>query len=207
MTALRFSAVVLAAGLSSRMGSQNKLLLPAGGEPIIRRVVRGVLAADPREVVVVTGFEATAVARAVSDLPVWLASNPHYGEGQMTSVAVGVEALTKPTDAIMICLGDMAWLAPADYRELVDVYASLTDKSIVVPHCRGRRGNPALLAASWIPELVSRPRNIGCRELIDSNAGAILNYEAAHDRFVLDIDTPEDYARMLTTIDEKTKAV
>lgn len=148
------------------------------------------------------------MAQDVSDLPVRLESNSRYEEGQMTSVAAGVAALARPTDAVMICLGDMVWLTSADYRELVDVYASLTDKSIVVPRYHGSRGNPVLLAASYIPELVSRQRNIGCRKLIESNPAEVLPYEATHDRFVRDLDTPEDYARMLATFDlEKTEAV
>jgi molybdenum cofactor cytidylyltransferase len=95
---IRFSAVVLAAGTSSRMQGKHKMLLPVGGEPVIRHTIRRVLVAEPHEVVVVTGFEGHAVAQAVSDLPVKLQPNSRYEEGQMTSVAAGVVALTEPAD-------------------------------------------------------------------------------------------------------------
>jgi molybdenum cofactor cytidylyltransferase len=61
MSDVRFSAVVLAAGLSSRMEGRHKLLLPVCGEPAVRRVVRAIVAAQPQEVVVVTGFNGRAV--------------------------------------------------------------------------------------------------------------------------------------------------
>lgn len=194
---MRYSAVVLAAGTSSRMRGRHKMLLPVGKQPVIRHTVRGLLDAQPQEVVAVTGFQAQAVMQAIVDLPVKLQFNPRYEEGQMTSVAAGVAALTAPTDAFMVCLGDMVLLTPADYRELVDAYAALTDKSILVPHYKGRRGNPVVFAASYAPEVISGRRNIGCRKLIDDNPEQVFAYESAHNRFVMDMDAPEDYARML----------
>lgn len=196
---IRFSSVVLAAGISSRMGGLHKMMLPLGDQPVIRHTVRRVLAAEPREVVVVIGFEGRAVAQAVSDLPVKLQLNLRYEEGQMTSVAAGIAALTEPTDAVMICLGDMVWLEPADYRELAQAYATLTDRSIVVPYYHGSRGNPALFAASYIPSVIAGQRNLTCRKLVDDNPNEVHAYESAHARFVMDLDTPEDYARALAT--------
>lgn len=204
---IRFSAVVLAAGTSSRMPGKHKMLLPVGGIPVVRHTSRRVLAAEPDEVVVVTGFEGQAVAQAVSDLPVKLQHNVRYEEGQMTSVAAGVAALTEPADAVMICLGDMVWLTSADYRELVDVYAALTGKSILVPHHQGRRGNPAVFAASYVPDIISAQPNLGCRKLIADHPDEVFAYESAHARFVMDLDTPEDYDHALATLGlEKTDA-
>ena len=76
------SAVVLAAGLSSRMGGPHKLLLDVGGEPMLRRVVRSVLAVDPAEVIVVTGYRAEDIKAALDGLPVRFVHNPAFAEGQ-----------------------------------------------------------------------------------------------------------------------------
>ena len=114
----------------------------------------------------------------------------------MTSVAAGIAALND-VDAVMVCLGDMILLTPADYREPVDAYALLTDQSIVVPKHRGQRGNPVLFAASWLPEVISGRRNINCRKLIADHPDDVFAYESDHDRFVTDMDTPEDYIRVL----------
>jgi molybdenum cofactor cytidylyltransferase len=197
MSAVRFSAVVLAAGTSSRMEGRNKMLLPLGDEPLIRRTVRAVLDARPEEVVVVTGFNGKAVIQAVIDLPVKFQPNPRYEEGQMTSVAAGAAALSAPTDAVMVCLGDMVLLEAGDYRELVEAYASMPRGSILVPHRDGQRGNPVVFSASFVPEVIAGHKNIGCRKLIADNPEEVFAYAAAHDRFFTDLDTPADYAHVL----------
>ncbi|MBN3763583.1 nucleotidyltransferase family protein [Burkholderia sp. Ac-20365] len=200
MNSVTFSAVVLAAGLSSRMEGRHKLLLPVGGEPAVRRVVRALSAAQPNEIVVVTGFNGRAVIEALDGLDVRFQSNPRYREGQMTSVAAGVAALRAPCDVVMICLADQVLLETADYRELVDAYASMPRGSILVPMCEGARGNPVLFAASYAPEVVNGHVNPGCRKLIAEHGDEVFVYEATHDRFAVDMDTPEDYERVVRRV-------
>lgn len=194
---LRCSAVVLAAGQSSRMEGRNKLLLPVGGEPLVRRTVRTVLAADMLETVVVTGFQGREVMRAVADLPVTLQLNLRYEEGQMRSVAAGVAALARPTDAILVCPGDLALLRPEDLRELVEVYRAHPQCSIVIPRYLGERGNPIVFAAAYAPEVAAGRRLIGCRKLAQQYPEETWYHEVAHERFTADLDTPQDYRRVL----------
>ena len=191
--AIRVSAVVLAAGLSSRMQGQHKLLLPVEGEAVIRRTVRAVIGARPEEVLVVTGYQEDAVREALHGLPVRFHHNANYVDGQQTSVVAGVAALAKATDAVLICLGDMILLTPEDYRELVSAYGEHLDKSILVPYHAGQRGNPVLIAEWRLPEVISGHSNPGCRKLIDENPQDVFCYEAAHDRFASDMDTPQEY--------------
>jgi molybdenum cofactor cytidylyltransferase len=193
----RFSAVVLAAGESVRMGGPNKLLLPLGGEPTVRRSVRTVLESGVQETGVVTGHQQREVMRALQDLPVTLQPNLRYEEGQMRSVAAGVAALTLPTDAILVCLGDMALLQAGDLRELMTVFQAHTDCSIVVPRHCGERGNPIVFAAAHAPEVVAGRSLIGCRKLAQQYPEQTWYHEVAHDRYTCDLDTPDDYRRML----------
>jgi molybdenum cofactor cytidylyltransferase len=193
----RFSAVVLAAGQSARMGGANKLLLPFGDEPLVRRTVRTVLAAGVQEAVVVTGWQGREVTRAVLDLPVAVQPNLLYEEGQMRSVAAGVAALTQATDAILVCPGDLPLLRTEDIHQLMDVYLSHPDSSIVIPRFAGARGNPIVFAASYAPEVAAGRRLIGCRKLAQQYPEETCWHEAAHDRFTTDCDTPEDYQRVL----------
>ena len=199
-----FSAVVLAAGLSSRMEGRHKLLLPVDGEPAVRRVVHAVLGAQPQEVVVVTGFNAHAVFDALDGLPVEFQPNPRYRDGQMTSVAAGVAALRAACDVVMICLADQVLLESRDYRELVDAYAAMPRGSILVPRFEGQRGNPVLFAASYAPEVVNGHVNPGCRKLIAEHADEVFVYDAASDRFTVDMDTPDDYARVVARVEGRS---
>ena len=204
---MKWSAVVLAAGNSSRMEGRHKLLLPVGGKPIIRHTVERVLAAEPQEVVVVTGYQGRDVIAALDGLTVALQPNARYEEGQMTSAAIGVGALTKATDAVMMCLGDMVLLEPRDYTELVTVYLEKTDRSIVIPYFGGQRGNPILFASSYVHEVAMGERHIGCKKLANEYPDDVFRYEAGHDRFTTDMDTPADYARALERLGVRDAAV
>jgi molybdenum cofactor cytidylyltransferase len=193
----RFSAVVLAAGQSSRMGGANKLLLAFEGEALVRRTVRTVLAAGVQETVVVTGYQGREVMRAVLDLPVIVQPNLLYEDGQMRSVAAGVAALTQATDAIIVCPGDLPLLRPEDLHELMDVYLAHPDSSIVIPRHQGERGNPIVFGAAYAPEVAAGRRLIGCRKLAQQYPEETFWYEAAHDRFTTDCDTPQAYQQLL----------
>lgn len=204
---LKFSAVVLAAGLSSRMQGAHKLLLPIEGQPAIGRTVGALAKAGPEEIVVVTGFNGRAVIAALEGLPVRFQSNPRYEEGQMISVAAGVAALHAPCNVVMICLADQVLLDAADYRELIGAFAAMPRGSILIPMFGRQRGNPVLFAASYAPEVISGHVNPGCRKLIAEHPAEVFVHEAAHDRFTVDMDTPEDYARVLERLGVMRNAV
>ncbi|WP_031358598.1 nucleotidyltransferase family protein [Caballeronia sordidicola] len=196
----KFSAVVLAAGLSSRMEGSHKLLLPVDGQPAVRRSVSALTAAEPEEIVVVTGFKGRAVMEALDGLQVTFQGNPRYEQGQMTSVAAGVAALRAPCSIVLVCLADQVLLEAADYREVVNAFAAMPRGSILIPMFNGQRGNPVAFSSSYAAEVISGHVNPGCRKLIAEHPDEVFIHEAAHDRFVVDMDTPQDYARILARL-------
>jgi molybdenum cofactor cytidylyltransferase len=197
---LRCSAVVLAAGQSARMEGRNKLLLPVAGEPLVRRTVRTVLQAGVQETVVVTGHQARDVMRVLVDLPVTIQPNLLHAEGQMRSVAAGVAALARATDAILVCPGDMGLLCVDDVLELLAVFAAHPEHSIVIPRYQGERGNPIVFAAAYAPEVAAGRRLIGCRKLARQYPDETWYHEVQHERFSTDVDTPDDYRRLLARL-------
>ena len=204
---MRWSAVVLAAGNSSRMQGRNKLLLPIGEDTVIRHTVEQILAAGAQEIVVVTGYQGRDVMAALDGLPVLLQPNARWEEGQMTSAAIGTGALTKATDAVMMCLGDMVLLEPGDYAELVSAYLEKTDRSIVIPYFAEARGNPILFASSYVHEVAMGERHIGCKKLANEYPNDVFRYAVAHDRYTSDMDTPADYTRVLERLAARDAAV
>ena len=209
MNSYPFSAILLAAGSSSRMQGQLKQLLPlpaAGGvdqEPAVRSTARALLTAGPEELVVVTGHRGRDVMHALADLPVSFAPNPRHAEGQMTSVMAGLAALRAPCLAVMVCLADMVLLRPEDYRELAWMFSGLPRDAILVPGHGGRRGNPVVFAASRVPEVLAGNINPGCRKLIEDHPDEVVRVDFEHDRFTCDMDTPEDYAQARLRISQQ----
>ncbi len=190
---MTFSAVLLAAGESRRMGADNKLLLAIDGEPMVRATARKLVAAGPVEIVVVLGHQADLVARALDGLAVRPVVNPAWRDGQTTSVRAGLAALETPVDGIMICLADQPLLEAADYRALVAAFAQAGDKSVLVPTHGGRRGNPIVLAAAHRGEILARGANLGCKQFIARNPDLVATVELDSDAFVRDIDTRADF--------------
>ncbi len=190
------SAVVLAAGMSTRMEGAHKLTLDVAGEPLVRRTVEAVLGVAPVETIIVTGFAAEAVQEALAGLDVRFVCNADYTSGQPSSVAAGVKSLHEYCHAVMIIPGDQALLKPADLQSLIAAYTTC-DRSILVPFHNGQRGNPIIFAAHFIPHVVSGGVNIGCRRLIETNGADVARMEFPFKSFTTDCDNPADYAALI----------
>ena len=186
-------AIVLAAGLSRRMG-QAKLLLPLANRPVVRLTVEAVLTGGVDRVVVVTGGEHQPLAEALSGLPVALAINPHPEEGQASSIRVGIGALPAGTEAVLIALGDQPFLAGEIIPALLAA-RERTGKAIVAPRYRDGRGNPVLFSPELFGELLEISGDQGARSVIERDAGrvALVDFDLPMPQ---DLDTPEDYDRL-----------
>lgn len=191
MTALKFAVVLVAAGLSSRMGAQNKLLIEIDGKPLVRRVATRYVEAGA-DVHVVIGHEAEAVRAALASLPVSYVENPRFAEGQQMSVRAGLEAVTDGYDALVVALADQAALTPGDIRGLLQAFAESSRDRILIPYYQGRRGNPVVFPAKIIARIREGGESATCRKFIDGNPQLTRRYDAENDHFIIDIDTPED---------------
>lgn len=195
---LSFAAVVLAAGLSRRMGAPNKLLLPVAGEPMIRRVVRAVLGANFAELVVVLGHAASEVGSVIGSLGVRTVTNEQYESGQVSSVRTGLAALSGNASAVVVVLGDQPLLTTRDIEDLKSAYTERPMGSILVPMYEGRRGNPVVLDRESARETLERGTNFGCRHFMDENPERVYRWPAPNDHFVRDVDQPADYEALLS---------
>ncbi|MBI3028825.1 MAG: nucleotidyltransferase family protein [Candidatus Rokubacteria bacterium] len=187
------AGIVLAAGLSRRMG-RAKLLLDWGGAPVIRRAVEQVLAGGVHELVVVVGREAPAVREALAGLPIRFVENPAPEAGQASSIACGVSALGPAISAALIALGDQPALPSEVIPRLLQTFHE-TGKAIVAPLYRGTQGNPVLFAAAVFPELRTLTGDRGARSVVEKDPSRV-----APVPFDLpmpaDLDTLEDYERL-----------
>ena len=175
------------------MGDRNKLILPVGGEPLLRRTVRSLLASEVQDVVVVLGHQADVIRPVVEDLDVRIVLNGHYRAGQMTSVHAGLAALTDACDGVMICLGDQPLMTTVDFDAVIQAFRERTDGSVLVPVHQGRRGNPIVIATAHQREILQGDRNLGCRKLIEENPHLVTTVDTGNDHVVVDLDTPDDY--------------
>lgn len=190
-------AVILAAGLSSRMAPQNKLLLEFGGEPLVRRLAREALASQVKQVIVVVGHDRWNVRKALGDIAVTIVENPDYTGNQMTSVRAGVLAAPQ-ADGYLIVPGDMPLLAAADFDRLIRAFSALDGERAVVPFDDAERGNPILIPGWSREEMYRRGINFGCRNLLINYPELVSPLKTAEPQFFQDCDTPEAYHDLLS---------
>ena len=183
------SAVVLAAGASTRMGSQ-KLLLPLGAEPLIRRTVREVCDAGFDDVLVVVGHEHDKVRAALEGLPIRHVVNLAHATGLGSSFRTAVEHLGGSA-AAMFALGDQPFVTANEYRRILDTYREQAPAVVSV-----RYGDvmapPHLFSRQLFPELAQLMH--GARSVLEQHRDETVVLQFPPE-LLQDVDTPEDYER------------
>lgn len=189
----RYAALILAAGLSTRM-RENKVLLPwRNGRPIVACVAALYTSAGIDPVIVVTGRDAAEVGAAVADLPVRCVHNPDFASGEMlSSVKVGLGALPEGLAATFIQPADM----PCVPRAVIGALAAAHEPGWnVAPRFEGQRGHPVLLDRARWGAMLALPADARPRAAL---RGARLRLVDVEDEGVLlDLDTRAVYERLL----------
>jgi molybdenum cofactor cytidylyltransferase len=207
----RFSAILLAAGLSRRMGGPNKLLLPVAGQPLVARSLDTLLASGVVEAVVVLGHEAERVRSALAPLAASgvarFVTNHEYETGQVSSVRAGLSSLYssargpgaprgEAVDGVMICLADQPALTASDLIEVQRAFAARPRGDFLVPIYDGQRGNPVVLAWPALREVLEQGTNLGCRHFMDRHDERVYRWQAPNDHVLKDLDQPADYVAL-----------
>jgi molybdenum cofactor cytidylyltransferase len=196
MSAYRVAGLLLAAGVSTRMG-RPKQLLDWGGRSLVRATAETALAARLDPVLVVVGGARAEVERALAGLPLRTVANPDYAAGQSTSLRAGIAALEADSDAVVVLLGDQPFVSAAIVERLVAEWRA-SAAPIVAPVYAGQRGNPVLFARAVFPELLAIRGDQGARTVLAADPARVRLVAFDDPRPLADIDTLEDYQRLLS---------
>jgi molybdenum cofactor cytidylyltransferase len=193
----RVTAVVLAAGLSSRMGGTNKLLATLDGMPLVRRTAERAVASKAARTIVVTGHMADDVGAAVGGSGADSVFNPDYRSGLASSLRAGLAA-AGDTDAIMVLLADMPAVETTHLDRLIAAFTARPD-AIIRAASGGRGGNPVILPRVLFSEIARLEGDLGARALIEGSGLEILDVEIGEGAH-LDVDTREALGRVGGTV-------
>jgi molybdenum cofactor cytidylyltransferase len=198
------AGIVLAAGLSRRMG-QSKVLMKVGGRAIIRYVVESVLAGGVDSVWVVTGPDVEPIEAALAGIEAQIAVNPAPEEGQAGSVRTGIAALPPSADAVLIALGDQPLLARSIIPALLAARRT-SPKLIVAPRYRDGQGNPVVFKREIFPELLRLTGDQGARPIIQQEPTRV-EWVELDLPMPPDVDTPDDYEKIRANLRAGNHAV
>ncbi|MBL7818294.1 MAG: nucleotidyltransferase family protein [Saprospiraceae bacterium] len=204
---MSLTCIVLAAGLSRRMGVENKLLLPFGDKTIVETTIQQILNAQIGEVIVVVGYEAEKLNSIFKNYPLShrsspnsIVENPDYEQGMTTSIKAGVNAASISTKGYMICLSDMVLIQPEEYRFLAERFFEIleTDEmAIVQPVFKGERGNPVLFSHFYKKDILETVDTEGCRSVVQAHKNHLYLVEMPSQHILQDIDFQEDYTVLI----------
>ena len=193
-------ALILAAGMSTRMG-QFKPLMEFNGESMIRRVVRSLKEAGASPIFMVVGYRAQEIRMHLAGEGVRFVENPDYASSQMfDSVKIGLEEAVRVCSRILITPVDAPLLSvPVIQRVMKE------DAPLVRPSYKGRPGHPVLLSAALAQVLCLYQGEGGLRQAMESLPVALADIPVEDETVYMDADTPEEFENLLKIAAERAK--
>jgi CTP:molybdopterin cytidylyltransferase MocA len=170
-----------------------KPLLPLGERPVIRHLVGTLFEAGLDAVLVVTGAEGAAIGRALAGLTVTLVDNPDPESDMAASLRLGLRSTPDDATALLVCPADHPLVGVSAVRALLARHRA-EPAAILIPTCDGRSGHPVLLPRPVAEELFTLPT---LRDVVHRLPQRCRRLEVADPGVTLDMDTPEDYRRVL----------
>ena len=192
-------AIVLAAGLSTRMGDENKMLVQVNGKPMICNTVEHVCDSKASHVTVVVGHQSDELIQVMEPYDVDIMVNGSYKKGMTTSIQAGLSYLRPHDQAFMICLGDMPMLESRHIDLLIDRFfenQSLEKRLIVRPVYRGNVGHPVIFDKSYAKDIANLLAEQPCQKVINEHSHNLLEVITSDIHFFFDVDRPIDKDRM-----------
>ena len=185
---MKIAGIILAAGGSTRMGGQNKLLQMVDGTSLVQKVVGSALNSNIESVYVILGYQAALIRQCISNKSVNWVENSDWSRGMASSIKSGIEALNTNYDGAMILLGDMPFIEPIMINQLLALYQK---KKIVVPVKDGRQGNPVLFSSAFFADLKLLGGDKGAKPIIKKNPDSVIIANVLTDTIFHDLDIPD----------------
>ncbi|WZL73877.1 NTP transferase domain-containing protein [Clostridiaceae bacterium 35-E11] len=198
------AAIILSGGYSSRMGD-FKPLLPLGENRVIQKVIKSFLHGGIEDIRVVLGHRAKELIPYIKEMGVEYVFNKDYDKGMFSSVQEGIKSLkNEKIQAFFFIPVDYPMIKSTTILKLKKAYKENRAK-IIYPCFCGERGHPPIISADYIDEILAYDGTGGLRSLLNQYEKNVLDIEIGDESILIDMDTKEDYERILKDINkEKT---
>ena len=195
------SAIILAAGLSSRMHGENKLVKEINGIPLINHAIKNILGSTVNEIIIVVGYEEDILKSLIEkNKKIKVIYNKDYKSGVASSIKIGIKNISTKTEAFFISLGDMPNVNQNIYNKLIKVRDKYNKKlkikykkEIIIPTYQGKNGNPILFSKYMKDKIMKIEGDVGTKSLVELYMNKILKVPFKNNGIILDFDKPEDF--------------
>lgn len=184
-------AVILAAGLSSRMGN-FKPLLSIGPRTLLGHTIHLFQASGVEDIVVVKGHQSEKLAQELDTYHCRSVLNENYTDGMFSSVQAGVNALSTDNEAFFLLPVDIPLVRQNTVAELLQAMGQDPATLVFYPEYRSRRGHPPLVRCDLVPEILNSVDQGGLQALLKNYRLHARNIPVADPYILADVDTPDD---------------
>ena len=191
-------AIILAAGESKRMKTP-KMLLTIDGMTMIEKVIENLRESEIDKMMVVTGAYREEIQKVTGPLPVMHCYNDNYKLGMLSSVKCGFRAIPAEAGAVLVFPGDQPGITYQVINLVIESYRA-TNKGIVIPVFRKKRGHPVLIDIKYRNEVEKLDPEVGLRSLSLLFREDVLEVDTDTSAILKDIDTYEDYINSINQI-------
>ena len=189
---MKLGAVIVAAGMSSRMGA-FKPMLQIGSISVAKRIISTLQQAGAELVVVVTGNNADLLEKHLAKTGAVFVRNESYESTQMfESAKIGLEYIKDKCDRVLFTPVDVPLFTAQTVSRLIEL-----DADFAIPACDGAEGHPLLLKSSIIDSILVYSGTEGLRGALEYSGATKSRLEVADEGVLFDMDTPSDYAELV----------
>lgn len=195
---MSIAGIVLAAGLSERMGAP-KALLDFRGQPFVVRVLEALEALDLKTRVVVLGSDASRIRPVLAARECLIVENPDVAGGPIVSLRCALSMLRPVSPAaVLVWPVDLPHVRIATVERLIESWRH-SGAPVVVPAFGGRRGHPVMWDASVLEELASSAlaTHEGARVVLHAHERDLVTIAVDDPAVIDDLNTPQDYERLV----------
>lgn len=195
------SAILLAAGESRRMGGDFKPLMKWGTRTVIGACIDNLKRSRVDEIIVVLGFRESEIRSRLAGAGVQFAINREYSKGMLSSLKTGLPLVSPRCDGVLVTLVDQPMVGPDVINPLVISFGDY-EKRISIPTYEGQHGHPIVISREFEDEImkIDDADPDGLKAIINAHRNEIQEVPVQSSSILEDIDSPEDYARLVAQV-------
>ena len=192
----RIDCFILAAGMSKRMGNQNKLLKKINNNTILNQTLKNHIESKINKINLILGYQKNIILKQINQNKIFIIENNNFKSGMLSSILKINENISDETIGILISLADMPFVTSDDINKLIKIFNENNQKKICIPENKGKLGNPILLPKEIYKDLIKDISKLsndkGLKKLILDKKYNYIRVSLS-EGVIKDFDTIEDF--------------